>query len=106
MGFPKLGSIFGELHLDGCVPFVNAGDLWHPINLHRRPSSRSVAALNVGIAASSFVPVAVLDGGAADFWLGRGEREGPDCFVHLSARFSPYIFGDSCFILLFFWGPL
>jgi hypothetical protein len=82
MGLPKLGRNFGELHPDDCMPFVNAGELRHPFNLHRMPSFRSATASNIDIAASGFVPTAMLDGGAADLWLGlgRGDREGPDCF--------------------------
>jgi hypothetical protein len=62
-------------------------------NLHRRPSSRSAAASNVGTEASGFVPAAVLDGGAVDLWLGRGDREGPDWFSDLSERPSPHKLG-------------
>jgi hypothetical protein len=82
LGFPNIGSIFGEHHLDGSMPFVKAGELRHPFNLHRRPSFRSATAPNIDIAANGFVPTAMLDGGAADLWLGlgRGDREGPDCF--------------------------
>jgi hypothetical protein len=93
LGFPKLGSIFGEHHLDGCMPFVNAGELRHPLDLPRRPSFRSAAAPNIDIAASGFVPTAVLDGGAADLCLDKGDRDGPDCFLHLSARSPPHILG-------------
>jgi hypothetical protein len=32
----------------------------------------------------------VFGGGAADLWLGRGGREGPDCFLDLSERPSPH----------------
>jgi hypothetical protein len=85
------------------VPFVNVGELRHPINLHWRHSSMSAAAPNVDIAASGFVPAAVLDSGAADLWLGRGDREGPDCFFTSFSEVSSTYIGDSCFTLSFFW---
>jgi hypothetical protein len=93
MGFSKLGSNFGEIHLDDGKSFVKAGELRHPFNLHRRPSSRLAAATNVGTEASGSIPAAVLDGSAADLWLGRGDREGPDCFSDLSERSSPQKLG-------------
>jgi hypothetical protein len=37
--------------------------------------------------------MAVLDGGAADLRLGRGDREGPDCFSDLSESSSPHKLG-------------
>jgi hypothetical protein len=84
------------------VPFVNIGELRHSINLHWRPTSRSAAAPNIDIAASGFIPAAMLDGGAADLWLGRGDREGPDCFLHLSARSPPHILGTHVLLFLSF----